>query len=274
MTSTMLLVFWFVIVAFAVATVVYYVVSSELRRQVAKHVVDPSQLRIYELRRRTGRVLDYMGAFAVLLILAMASAHWVSVYVDSNRALHQSQKLAREFQDEQYTEARVTPRLLFSAFNENSIAGKHALVGSAFVLDAKLQDAGMKTNQCDPKLHEAVKQTQLHIVSVGITSSTEPAIDDNNPCFVKWSWIVVPQHDGMLVLLASGTLRLPGAAQIMHIEKPIRIVVDPDLQATRMDAASISGIAVALLSLAGLIFTTFMNRLSRAAAQKPNDANL
>ncbi len=258
------------IVAFAVATVAYYVVSSELRRQVAKHPVDPSQVQIYQLRRRTGRVLDYMGAFAVLLILALSSAYWVEVYVDSNRALHQSQKLAREFQDEQYTEARITPQLLFSAYNENSIAGKHALVGSAFVLDAKLQDAGMKINQCDPKLHEAVKQTQLHIVSVGITSSSEPAIDDNNPCFVKWSWIVVPQHDGMLVLLATGMLHLPGA-KVIHIEKPIRIVVDPDLQATRMDAASISGIAVALLSLAGLIFTTFMNRLSRAAA-KSDDA--
>jgi hypothetical protein len=218
MTSTMLLVFWFAIVAFALATVVYYVVSSELRRQVAKHPVDPSQVQIYQLRRRTSRVLDYMGAFAVLLILALASAHWVDVYVDSNREIHQSQKLAREFQNEQYTEARITPQLLFSAYNENSIAGKHALVGSAFVLDAKLQDAGMKTNQCDPKLHEAVKRTQLHIVSVGITASTEPAIDDNNPCFVKWSWIVIPQHDGMLVLLASGTLRLPGAAEAIHVE--------------------------------------------------------
>jgi hypothetical protein len=271
MTSTMLLVFWFVIVAFAIATVVYYVVSSEMRRQVAKHAVDPSQERIYDLRRRTGRVLDFMGAIAALLILALASAYWVDAYIGSNRALHQSQKLAREFQDEQYTEARVTPQLLFSAFNENSIAGKHALVGSAFVLDAKLQDAGMKANRCDPKLHQALKQTQLHIVSVGITSSADPAIDDNNPCFVKWSWIVVPQHDGMLVLLASGTLRLPGTADAIHIEKPIRIVVDSDLQATRMDAASISGIVVALLSFAGIIFTTFMNRLSRAAAQKPAD---
>lgn len=254
-----LLITWFGVAAFALATIAYYLVSANTRRG-ERGLANPGQVPdpLLKRHRQATYSIELAGAAFGVLVLGLLTINVIEFYHESLEHIDASAGIARNYINEQYTVMRVTPNLIFSAFDDFTVAGLSPTIGSSIIVRAKLTDTRMRWKACNTReLRDIANEATVRLDAPELDLSPAPAVDDTHDCYVSWFWVAAPRHGGVAAALAEVTLK-PKGGKLLHVTKTIHLTVTRE--GTGAVASSIATILVALLSLAGVVFTTLMNR--------------
>jgi len=271
-TTLSLLVVWLAIAAFALVTFAYYIISRRARHQVAGSLRERQQDRDDESpdpRKLAVVALEVAGAVLLIAILGVLTYSIVNLHFNVVDRTDEAAKISRRYIDEEYHERRVTPLLLFSAFNDSTVAGESSEIGVPQRIRLKLIDARMGKHQCDRNFLIAVaRQATVRLNTLDLDISKAPSIDDGNDCYVTWDWIGVPRSGGTSLAIAELGVRTPTG--LVHVSKLIPIVTSKERG--EVLTSSVSAIVVAFLSLCGVLTTAALNRKPPAAQESDGTA--